>query len=148
MRGTYEGISAPAIIAERTRNRIDATFGLGALIAGFVFQAAGYVLVLGLNEEADPGLANVTVALLLSAVTTAFVLGIYLSTKRWRLSRLLSRVASEIGRDMGWGPDTGRLLVRIGQAAGFGLAPGEAPIEYIRRVFAVQLPEGTEIDLD
>lgn len=66
----------------------------------------------------------------------------------WANRWILRCIATVIGCEQRWASETGRFLVRLGQAAGFSSEPDEAPADYVRRIFAVQLPEDIEIELD
>jgi len=133
----------PHVVVGSAEDRVDALFGLGALLAGFALQALGYFLALAIASSDDHSACDGLVALGLGAAVAAMVLLV------WRLThdRVVLRTITEIAR---WevtssndppqrtsDPDAGR-LASYAQAWRGGKRSGETAADYLRREFGIE----------
>jgi hypothetical protein len=147
--GSYWSYNARDAV-NRVRDRIDAEFGVAALLAGFGLQAAAYVLVL-LGVESPDGTGEAIVAVVLGVLAAGATFGVWRYVRPRRIRALLVRVAlAHQGNDTesdedrpGWTRKKAAMLLDYGQAAGYAMLPGEGESgkeAYAKRVFGIALP--------
>lgn len=88
---------------DRVRNRVDAELGVCALIAGFVLQGVGYLLVL-VGVSSDTGWLRWAAAAALSVVVVGLGFFAARPLKERRVNRLLVRVARAHDEEDDQGP--------------------------------------------
>jgi hypothetical protein len=133
----------------RARARVDASFGLGALAAGFALQAVGYALAVGGVGASERTASRALMALTYAAAAAGAALALWKALRDRATRSLLVEVAR---RD----PQTGdrhahpaaERLREFGRALGYPPLPDEetsdgAPV-YARRVFGVEQVVRTE----
>lgn len=142
--GQYGGQGA-ADVVDRAKNRVDAQFGIGLLLAGFLFQFAGYAFELN-GEVPHSGSARLVGALVL------LVLAIGISLGAWRLARhplfmrtlvntaMAPSVLTQPGKEETLN-DKINNLASYGPHAGHPQRPGESNADYVGRVFGVPPPD-------
>lgn len=149
--GTWAGLGTGSVL-ERCRNRVDATFGLSYLLAGFGLQIVGYALELAGAGAAEGGSSTLLTALLLTAATVLVTLGVYRLRYTPALKRTMVKVAKsrpgtgkagdEATTD--WTREKVKTLAKLGEAAGWLRSPddrdGITAVNYIQRVFGVSVP--------
>jgi hypothetical protein len=124
---------------DRCRNRIDAAFGVGCLVVGFVLQASGYALVLH-GSSAGTGGSRVFTALFLGVLGVGAAFGSWAVLHKWLLKRPLVRVAKTSQEGEGEPINWVRRLVVLGLQAGWPRPPEESDGNYIKRVFGEDAP--------
>jgi hypothetical protein len=136
---SFLGYSGP-LATSQIEDKVDAIFGLAALLLGFILQAVGYAFVLGRESTEKGHFATAITAVGLALLAIAFVIG------AWRLIRLplVKRAAVRVAHvnvftlpvEVKERP-YGRLLVAYGEELGFELRTGETDEAYAQRVFGV-----------
>lgn len=147
---TYHGINVGATL-ERAENRIDGFYGGFGLVAGFVLQAVGYAAELS-GVEGATGTGRLVVALVLGTASALSVFLLYFATKEKALKKTLVAIArSRKGtgnagdeKRPGWTREKVVTLVKLGEGKGWPRLDtdedGIARVNYVRRVFGVEVP--------
>jgi hypothetical protein len=135
--GTYWGVNRAEQL-RLARDKVDASFGLMALLVGFGLQVIAYALTLAIETDADYGLGRATVAVGLATGTGG------LTYVAWRVSRvrfqrrLLLRLAHLDTEQTEHELPDGATLTMFGQLLGEEQREGESHEEYARRVWKVE----------
>lgn len=133
----------------RVRDRVDASFGLGALAAGFALQAVGYALAVGGVGASDRTAARALMALTYAAAAAGAVLALWNALRDRATRSLLVEVARHDPRtgERHTHPSAERLR-GFGRALGYPPLPDEetpgGASTYVRRVFGVEQAARTE----
>jgi hypothetical protein len=134
---TYWGVSRPEQL-RLVRDKIDGSFGLGALVVGFTFQLIAYALTLAIDTRTEYGAGRAAVAAGLAIVAAGATLGAWRLFRNRLQRRLIFRFA-HIGRNQQVQELPDRLaLVMFGQGMGHELRDGETHEEYVLRVWNVE----------
>lgn len=133
--GTYVGFNSATIVG-LVRDRVDAEFGMAALLLGFTIQALAYVLLLGGVVVNDPGgSSEALAAVAMGLLGAGSVVGLYFLVRRTREKRLLIRVTKREGE---WTRQTASELHGIAITIYPAASDEDAPA-YLRRVFSVEV---------
>ena len=89
--GTYWGVNLGETV-DRSQNRVDAKYGVGCLLAGFLLQAIGYMLELG-GATSPAGGDHALTAVALGVLAVALAFGVYFAFRRRELKRTLVAIA-------------------------------------------------------
>jgi hypothetical protein len=133
----------------RVRDRVDASFGLGALAAGFALQAVGYALAVGGVGASERTAARALMALTYAAAAAGAVLALWNGLRDRATRSLLVEVARHDPRtgERQAHPSAERLR-DFGRALGYRPLPDEetpgGASVYVRRVFGVEQAALTE----
>ncbi len=135
--GTYYGIHIGRLLGQ-VEDRVTGMFGVASLIFGFVVQAAGYVVVLGIGTPGEHSLGRAIGAVVAAVVPAVAVVAIERALRRRLVRRMLVRVArvnAQEGRhdDL---PDA-TLLAFTAPHLGRPRHDGETATAYARRAFGV-----------
>jgi len=146
---TWGGLESGSTV-DRSRNWVDAFFGVVYLGLGFACQAAGYFAELGGSTPTSGGRRGLWAALIL-VITLVLALLLWWALKERGLKRLLIAVArSKPGgsesenRIRGWTREKALRLRELGEAAGWKAEGTELEeggvVDYNQRVFGVNIP--------
>jgi hypothetical protein len=123
----------------KMRDKIDATFGLAALLLGFALQGIGYIVALAYETDSATGAEQALTAAVLAGATSALFLAAYFRLREPKLRRMIVRtvLAANEGR---WTTQSAASLLSLGQEAGYPVSEDDTKHSYARRVFGVELP--------
>ena len=133
----------------RARARVDASFGLAALAAGFALQAVGYALAVGGVGASDRTAARALMALTYAAAAAGAAFALWNGLRDRATRSLLVEVARHDPRtgERRTHPAAERLR-EFGRALGYPALPDEetpgGASVYVRRVFGVEQVARTE----
>lgn len=121
-------------IASRVHDRVAGRFGVGALIVGFIFQLAGFIVVTGTDLDARPSWGRGVAALAFAAVGGGAVMAVYFCGR----ARVFRLETIEVAQFDGYGerqplPDGG--LLRDVSKDRWPQHDGETLSEYALRVW-------------
>jgi hypothetical protein len=153
--GTFWGLNVGDAV-DRASNRVDAKFGVGCLVGGFLFQAVGYTVALA-GADASTGADRAITAVALMALAMAAAYGAYVLLREGELKRTLAAmVASKEEKDddgnqiQAWTIERAKRLRDFGVAAGWDFDGDEddepAIRAYLLDVFQVDVPPFPEIE--
>jgi hypothetical protein len=135
-------------LASEVEDRVDAVAGVAAIGAGFLAQATGYMLVIGLGLSAGIGWARAIVAFVFAVGAGAAVFVVDAATRWHRLRAQVIELAHHEWNGTRREQPSATMLLMLGQE--FGRYPLEREIlpggdvGYARRVFGVdRLREAT-----
>jgi len=126
---------SPPLLVGRTRDQVDARFGMAALLAGFMLQAVAYVITTAVSVNRDTGWPEALFAAGVAGATAAVVIIAYTLTHKRIVRDLLPRIAYAIYDEDGWTTQKVVALRHLGIDAGYPEEPPESNVRYIERVF-------------
>lgn len=141
--GSYWDYSSIDAVS-RARDKVDARFGLGSLVAGFSLQMAGYAAQVLWSPDEDTGFAATITALGIAGTVAVAIYAIRHWTREGMLLRELPKIALAGPDDgEGWTQAKAARLLHMGQTAGYEAQPEErdSKVLYMKRVFGIDLPE-------
>lgn len=134
---TYGGLY-PGGLVDAIEERVTGSLGIGALLLGFVFQAAGYALVLGIGATGDTSVGRAITAIAIGAIAVAAIVGGERLMHGWRFRRLLIRVAREdVKTSVTCDAARVDILARVAEYLGHQRGDDETRAAFARRIWGV-----------
>lgn len=121
------------------RDKIDANFGLAALLLGFTLQGVGYVVSLAMATEEASGARQALTAAILAGAASALFIAAYFLLRARLLRHLIVKAVLDANENL-WTTKSAASLLALGREAGYPVDEDGTKHDYARRVFGIELP--------